>query len=82
MYTANFFIITTNFIEPDANRGARSNPRWCLAIRPAGTDEPYDITLNSMLEWQQQQWSKKDFMSDDPKGYCGKAWADQEEEED
>ena len=82
MYTANFDLETTNFIEPDAARGKRLNPRICLALRPAGTDEPYDIMVSSILEWQNQEWSNKDWITPDPLTYCGLDWASQEAEDD
>ena len=82
MYTANFELETTNFIEPDANRGRRLNPRICLGLRPAGTEEPYDLMISSILEWQDQKWSNKDWITPDPHTYCGLPWDSQEEEPD
>ena len=82
MYTANFDLETTNFIEPDAARGKKLNPRICLGLRPAGTDEPYDLMISSILEWQDQEWSNKDWITPDPLTYCGLAWSSQEAEDD
>ena len=82
MYTANFEMETTNFIEPDPNRGKTLNPRICFAIRPAGTDEPYDLMISSLLEWQDKEWSNKDWITPDPYTYCGLPWDSQEAEDD
>ena len=82
MYAAFFDFHTTNYIAPSDIRGSKANPRFCFAIRPAGTDEPWDMIVASMLEWQEKKWYKKDWITDDPRTYCGKAWADQEEEKD
>ena len=82
MYTVNFNLETTNFIEPDANRGARFNPRICIGLRPAATEEPYDLMISSLLEWQEEKWYNKDWMIADPHYYCGLPWSKQEGEDD
>jgi hypothetical protein len=51
MYNMNLKLETSNFIEPDTNRGAKANPRICIGLRPAGTDEPFDLMISSLLEW-------------------------------
>ena len=38
--------------------------------------------ISSMIEWKDQMWTNKDWMTDDPLKYCGLPWVQQITEPD